>query len=268
MSDVVDTNVAPIQAPIASGPSTAPIAPIENVSPIQVSPIAEVSTPQPEISPIIESTTIQSEQPVLDASVKAETAIAPVEVKVETETNQVQPQIENIVQEIKFEPFKAPEGSNVDLATFDFVTKRLTDFVSKTKVDTSEVQKLGQDYIDSVLSIAQEVQAKTLEAQKQADDAKREKYKQDFLNDPFIGGNRKDTTINAANEWIKTHGGDANQQQEFASLMKEYGLDFHPVVLRTLSYANKNMAEGKMLAANNFPKPSEDKYSKWYGKST
>lgn len=270
MNDVVNTTVTSNEA---SAPSIAPSNPIDNIA-----PTVETCSPSPQqvqsVEPVVKADEVVVTQ---DPIVKTEEQEVKIQDNVPNETQidqtteivpPVEPEVQVTEAEIKFEPFKFPEESKVDPKSFDFVTKRLSDFVGKTKADQLEVQKLGQDYIDSVLAITQEVQKNIIESQKQAEAARREKDKQDFLNDPFIGGNRKDTTINAANEWIKTHGGDAKQQQEFADLMKEHGLDFHPVVLRTLSYANKNMAEGKMLAASDFPKSSGGKYDKWYGKST
>lgn len=163
-----------------------------------------------------------------------------------------------------YDAFKLPEGMTLEIERSGEFTKTLGEFERITKADHAEVQKLGQVLIErhavelkKAIEQAQNASLDTIKNQ-------REEWKQSFIKDPEIGGNKQETTVNAAREFIKTHGGTETQQKEFRDLMEQTGLGNHPAMIRTLAKAMSNMAEGKPLPATR-PMTQKSKIEKRYG---
>lgn len=166
-----------------------------------------------------------------------------------------------------YEEFKAPEGITLDAEQIGDFTKALAEFESKTKADHAEVQALGQGLIERhSAEVKKSIEGYTtslLDAfEKQKND-----WRESFEKDPEIGGNRKDTTVNAALEFIKTHGGTEEQKQEIHQLMDQTGVGNHPAILRLFAKAMNTMSEGKPLPATR-PVIQKSKLEKFYGATT
>jgi hypothetical protein len=102
-------------------------------------------------------------------------------------------------------------------------------------------------------------------AQQQRWDTMKTEWKDQFLADPEIGGNRTMASVNAAQQFIRTHGGSDEQQAEFRALMETSGLGNHPAMIRILAKAGAAMSEGQPLAAR-APAPVQlSKTQKLYG---
>ena len=84
------------------------------------------------------------------------------------------------------------------------------------------------------------------------------------MGDPEIGGNRWQTTVDSATNFIRTHGGTEAQQAEFHKIMDESGLGNHPAMIRILARAGAAMSEGRPLAAQ-APAVALSKTQKLYG---
>ena len=93
-------------------------------------------------------------------------------------------------------------------------------------------------------------------------------WKEAVVKDPDIGGNRLQATIDSANNFIRTHGGTQEQQNEFRSVMESSGLGNHPVIIRLLANAGRGMSEGTPLAVSRPAPAPKSKTQTLYGKSS
>lgn len=159
-----------------------------------------------------------------------------------------------------------------DFKLDDGLTKQFTDILGElelnTKADHTEVQKFGQKAVDFYIAETKknvENYNKLLSEQWQRT---QNDWKDSFLKDPEIGGNRWETTVNSALSFIRTHGGNADQQGEFKKLMNETGLGNHPAMIRLLANAGKAMAEGTPLAATRPASPPKSKVATMYGSNS
>lgn len=257
------TNSAASPAPAASDVVSSPVAsPVVETTPAANTPSVE-KVPEV-VTPAVEKT---EETPVVDK--KIETALgsdpkaeipkkddkAP-EVKVDDPKpadDTAEPKKEEAAQSVEpaplpaYEAFTLPQGVTLDDAKLVEFTKDLGEFQNMTKADQAEVQKFGQKLVDRHIAETQETLKRRDEYYVATWEKTKSDWKEAFENDPEIGGNRKETTVNAALEFIRTHGGNETQQKEFRDLMESTGLGNHPAIIRLLANANVAKAEGKPL---------------------
>lgn len=162
-----------------------------------------------------------------------------------------------------FEAFTLPEGTALDEAKLGEFTKELAEFEHLTKADHAEMQKFGQKLVErhaaEVKSAIERLQEHYVSAwQKQTSD-----WKESFEKDPEIGGNRAQTSVIAAQEFIRTHG-DESRQKDFRALMNTTGVGNHPALIYYLAKANMVMSEGKPLPGTKPPAPPQSKVTKRY----
>jgi len=165
-----------------------------------------------------------------------------------------------------YESFILPEGSTLDAERLGEFTKQLAEFELNTKADHAEVQKFGQGLVDMYLS---EVQTSIERLNKHYSDAwekQKNDWKESFIKDPDIGGNRQETTVNAALEFIRTHGGNEAQRKEFTQLMDTTGIGNHPAMIRLFANAMQTYSEGKPLPASQPMNSAKSKVERRYGK--
>lgn len=163
-----------------------------------------------------------------------------------------------------FEAFTLPEGFAPDEAKLGEFTKELAEFEHLTKADHAETQKLGQKLVERHVAEMKSAIQRLNEHyvtnwEKQASD-----WKDSFEKDPEIGGNRAQTSLNAALEFIRTHGDEA-RQADFRKLMNDTKVGNHPALIYYLAKANMVMSEGKPLPGVKPPAPPQSKVSKRYG---
>lgn len=166
-----------------------------------------------------------------------------------------------------YEEFKAPEGITLDAERVGNFTKALADFELKTKADHAEVQALGQQLVERYATEEKKSIDTYTTSLLDAFEKQKSDWRESFEKDPEIGGNRKDTTINAALEFIKTHGGSEEQKKEIHQLMDQTGVGNHPAILRLFAKAMTAMSEGKPLPATR-PLMQKSKLEKFYGSTT
>lgn len=167
-----------------------------------------------------------------------------------------------------YEAFTLPEGITADDATLGEFTKQLAEFETHTKADHAAVQEFGQTLVNRHVAEQLALTQRITEHYQNAWEKQGNDWKDAFEKDPEIGGNRRDTTLNAAQEFIRTHGGTEEQQNEFRQLMDTTKIGNHPALIRLLAKANMALSEGKPLAA---PKPSlttASKVERRYGKTS
>lgn len=260
---------APTEAPQAVAPAPAPTpAPAETPAPAVV-PEAVAPVVEPKVEPAPEAKTIMG----------AELDKKPVETpKVETpapELAQADPepkvteggQSDEPAPPPKYEAFKLPEGVTLDEKKVGNFTNLLADLEVKGKVPHELSQEFGQKLVDYYVNEVKEALDTQQKSFADAWENQKVQWKDEFLKDPEIGGNRWQTTVDSALTFIRTHGGTPEQQAEFRNLMESSGLGNHPVMIRLLANAGRAMGEGRILAATRPVAPPKSKVSTMYGKN-
>lgn len=260
---VVEATPAP--APVATPVETAPSAP-EPISEIPEAPSLLNSEVKP-ATPVVEEV-----KPVEEAPETKPTELAPQEVDKTTDeepkpTDDQGGQTEDPAPPPSFEPFVVPEGVQLDNDKVSEFTNILSELELNGKVDHALVQAFGQKAVDfHVNELKQTVENLNKLYQLNWEKTQND-WKESFLKDPELGGARANTTLDAANRFIRTHGGTPEQQKEFRELMNKSGLGNHPTMIRILANAARNLREGQPLQA---PKPApapKSKTATLYGKS-
>lgn len=285
---MADETIPTPQAPAA--PEQA-LLPVINTH-VEITTPAEISAPsaEPATTPL-RSTLLGVDPEVktdkkIEAKPEVKTVEKPVETKVETPKTEdakkdasveavkaPEQKKEEAVQSAEVAPtkptydaLKLPEGLTPDDIKLGAVTDILAD-MELAKGDHAKMQELGQKLIDQSIAHTQEVLVKQINHYIGLHNQQVETWETAFMNDPEIGGNRKDTTINAANEFIKTHGGNADQQKQLREILHSSGLGSNPAVLRTFAKAMANMAEGSPVPAKAPVPQATSKISKRYGET-
>jgi len=233
---------APALAPSPVAPALAPEA---APPPAEATVIGDALTPPPEQNP--------AEQP-------------PEQLQ-PTETPKVEGQSEEPAPLPTYEAFTLPETVKLDETKLGEFTGLLGEFESKTKADHAATQAFGQKLVDYHVS---EMQRLASDMQKQSElqrFAEREQWKKDFMADPELGGNRSQTTVDAALKFLRTHGGSDVEQQQFRELMDKSGVGNHPAMIRLLARAGQAMSEGRPLAAQQPAQMKLTRTQKMYGKA-
>lgn len=248
---VDNSSVAP--APVAPAPESAPVvppvAPVEAVqpAPVETTPVPEApKEPTPTI--LTEALKTPQEPPKTE------------EVKVEGAENQndggqsVEP-----APPPKYDAFTLPEGITLDESRVGEFTNLLSSLELEGKADHAKVQEFGQKAVEFYINEQKNTVQKLEEYYANTWEKQKTDWREATIKDPEIGGNRLQTTLDAASSFIRTHGGTAEQQAEFRSLMDSSGLGNHPAIVRLLANAGQAMSEGRPLAA---PKPVIQKQSR------
>ena len=270
---VEPTNTA-IETPVIATPAVVPASETPVVAP------AVVEAPKVEVTPVVEAPKVE---PVVEAPKPPETVLAealdkdkkPAEIKPEEKKpdSEVKPE-DKKTEEGKseepatppvYEPFTLPDDLKPDTERMKGFTDVLSQFELDTKADHAKVQEFGQKALDLYVSDIKQYTTDLTNLYKTTWEKQKIAWKEAFLKDPEIGGNRFQTTVDSAISFIKTHGGTPEQQTEFRNLMESSGLGNHPAVIRLLANANKNMAEGKPLAAVKPVTPNKSKVQTLYG---
>lgn len=290
MADEISTT----QAPAAPVPSAAPAAPVTAAVPTTpapqattvavTEPVAPAATtsPAPAAPEIKAASTLLGAEPTTDAKIdakdgapeaeKAKDGAAPDAPKTDAKSaaegadpKKEEGQSVEPAKPLTTELFKLPDGIKADDAGLGEFTKVLSE-LELAKGDRVKTQEFGQKLLDQHYTEVKNVITTVVDGLKSQFEAKKTEWKNAFENDPEIGGNRRDTTLSSANEFIRTHGGDAKQQSEFRALLEESGLGNHPAMIRVLAKAMSNMAEGRPLPATRPASQPVSKVEKRYGK--
>lgn len=228
---------APVVAPVAAPAPTPVVQPVVEaapvVAPVEAAPAPVIETPAPEPTTVmgdalkpapVEPTPVPEAAPIPEGQT-ADPAPPPV-----------------------FDAFALPAGLTFKEGRIGEFTNLLGSFETETKADHAKVQALGQQLLDRHVAEMQGALAEAQRATAAERDARFTGWKDQFLQDPEIGGNRWQTTIDSAREFIRTHGGTEAQQAEFRAVMDETGVGNHPAFIRLLANAGVRMSEGRPLA--------------------
>jgi hypothetical protein len=243
-----ETNTpAPVEA-------AAPVAPVAE-TPVTEIPVTETpATAETQDTTTVEPTILGEEPPkeTVETPVdeqKAEKPKTDSEAKTEDTTKTEEGQSEEPAPPPVYEDFTVPEGVTLDAAQVKEFTTLLSELELEGKTNHELVQKFGQKAVDFHIAQVKQAIENVTKLYQQTWENQKTQWKENFLKDPEIGGNRFQTTVDAARSFIKAHGGSEEQQAEFRSLMETTGLGNHPAMIRLLANAGRKMSEGKPLAA-------------------
>lgn len=287
MADPINAQIAPVVTPPATETTQAVAAPApaqasaEIVAPTAVVPepikASETSPVEPAKGSPEATPTVTAAEPPKE-EVKTETLLgepekpkpveptAPVvpEVKAEGQENNEGGQTEKAPPPT-YEPWKLPDDVKLDDARVGEFTNLLSELELTGKADHATVQEFGQKAVDFHISEVKRVVEDYSKAIHTAWDKQKTDWKESFLKDPDIGGNRSQTTVDAARNFIRSHGGSQEQQTEFRTLMETSGLGNHPAMIRILASAYRDLAEGGSLAASRPVSAPKSKITTLYG---
>lgn len=262
-----NTTITPVPAIPNPIPTPAPVVPVAAVVETPVTP------------PVIETPVVVAQEAapvetVLGEALKpVEPVVAPVEIPPIAEAPKADATKTEGDQSVepapppKYEPFKIPEGFQADQERLTKFTDLLGDLEVKGKAEHSFVQEFGQKAVEFHLNEVKNTVDSLTKLYQTTWENQKLAWKDQFLKDPEMGGNKFQTTIDSALTFIRTHGGTAEQQAEFRSLMETSGLGNHPVMIRLLAKAGRAMSEGTPLAATKPVQPPKSKTQTMYGKS-
>lgn len=254
----VETNTSPIVSPT---PVEAPVAPvIETVAPTPA-PVVEVAPEAP-----------KAPETVLGEALKPAEAPKPAV----TDPTEAKPEVKETeggqsdepAPPPKYEPFSLPEGITLDDGKLGEFTGLLAELETSGKASHEAVQAFGQKAVEFYVNEAKSIVDNVTKLYQTTWDKQKVTWKEQFLADPEIGGNRFQTTVDSALTFIRTHGGTTEQQQEFRTLMESSGLGNHPTMIRLLANAGKSMSEGTPLVATTPVSAPKSKITTMYGSNT
>lgn len=252
-SSPVVTPVAPaspeVTPVVTSDINIAPVAPTEPVQPAPVETAPAPEAPK-ELAPTILGEALQTPP---EAPKTEEVKVDASEVKDEGGQS-VEP-----APPPKYDAFTLPEGVSLDEKSVGDFTNLLSSLELEGKADHAKVQEFGQKAVEFYINEQKNAVQKLEEHYANAWEQQKTDWREATVKDPEIGGNRLQTTLDSALTFIRTHGGTAEQQAEFRSLMDSSGLGNHPAIVRLLANAGRAMSEGRPLAA---PKPVATKQSR------
>lgn len=259
-----------VETPVQATPVVADPAPV--VAPIVVETppvVAPVETPAIVETPKVEPAKVETlladaldKNPVEVKPADGEVKVPPVEGdQSKTESNQSDEPAPLPV----YDTFTVPEGVTLDDERVKKFTEILGDLETKSKAEHALVQEFGQKAVDFHVSEVKKAVDDVNTYIKTAWERQKTEWKDSFLSDPDIGGNRFQTTVDSARTFIRTHGGNADQQAEFRNLMETSGLGNHPAMIRLLANAGRAMSEGQPLAAVKPVSQSKSKTQTLYG---
>lgn len=136
-------------------------------------------------------------------------------------------------------------------------TSLLGEYEKKVMADPKSIhtafQELGQEMMNRHIAEVQNLTAKLKTDQatqtEEAKSAQLKSWKEEVEKDSVYGGNRLETTINAAEKAIKTYGGDAKEQQEFRDVLMSTGLINNKAMIRMLANVTSARPSPVPLAA-------------------
>jgi hypothetical protein len=164
-----------------------------------------------------------------------------------------------------YEAFTLPEGVKADEGRLGEFSKLLGEF-ENLKADHTGYQQFGQKLVDFHVAEVQRQMEALNKSYSEYWANQKTKWAEEFKSDPDIGGKRWESTLSAADKFIRTHGGSAEEQKQIRDLLSSSGLGNHTRIIGLFAKAMSGMQEGKPLPAQQ-PVPAKlSKIAKMYGK--
>lgn len=251
------TPAASTEAVTTTAPEAAPAAET------QTTVLAEALDKPTETTPT-ESKPAEGDKPAVEA--KPAEGDKPAETKPAEETKAPDGQSDEPAPPPTYEPFTMPENVKLDAERLTKFTEILSGLETDGKVSHELMQQFGQKAVDFHIQEVTKTMDDYTKFLQTSWERQKTQWKDDFVKDPEIGGNRMDTSVNAARDFIRTHGGTPEQQKELRDVLDSSGLGNHRALIRLMAKANSVMAEGQPLKANQ-PVTQTSKLQKMYGNS-
>ncbi len=229
---------APVEAPASTAPTRpAEVAPAPSPEPAAPAEPAQPAEPAKPLSPLAQAAAeLPKEEP--------------------------KPEPEAPSEPVNYE-FKLPEGVPVNqeaLAAF-------TGMLAEHKLPAEHGQKL----IDLHLAEIDRLRQQMAEHQQQVFDQTRETWRQQFEQDPELGGNRRQTTINTAVGFLRHFASDDAHFNRLIQAGEVTGWNDHPDFIRLLANAAKGLAtlyrEPSPIVPMSPAPQNTSRYSRRYGAS-
>ena len=264
MADEV-TQVSPTPVTVSDSP-TEPVVEASSSAPPTVEtpePVVEqVAAPKP-----VEETLLGAEPPKVE-SPKTEVpkeSVDGAKPQPETESKEEVTQSDKPAPLPSYDEWKLPEGATPFKEGIETFNQYLGEFQTKSKADQAETQTFGQKLVDYHVERLTDALQKQQQFMVQNWENTKNAWKDAFIADPEIGGNRQDTTLEAARTFIRAHGGNDEQRGELLKLFNDTGIGNHPALIRLLAKANMAMSEGRPLAAQKPAVVQASKVARRYG---
>lgn len=257
MSETID---APAPARAAHVIDVPPPAPVSSPAPVAAVPEA---SPAPTLEAPLPSDPAPAQAPT-PAPVQAPQSTLlggpdkPVEQPAPGDANAPEGQSVEPAPPPTYEPFTLPEGVTLSQP------ERLEAYTS-TLGKFGISQEGGQELISMHLAEITQRENAIRTEHANAETAREQEWRQQTQQDPEIGGNRLQTTLDSVHQFIRTHGGNAAEQAEALKVLNETKVGSNPTILRLLSRAGSTMSEGKPLAAAAPPSLPKSNTQKLYG---
>lgn len=251
---------APVAAP--TSPTPEPVAPpVSAAAPVSDAAPASAVPEAPPVTPA--APTLLSPDPVkpADPAAKpAEGAPAPAAEPAKDGSPSAEP-----APLPTYEPFVLPEGFTAQDERLGDFSKLLGEFESGAK-SHDDVQKFGQSLVDTHVSEMRELTNRIHQSYAMNWDNLKADWIKKFESDPEIGGNRAETSLKEAKQFINTHGGKPEQVAAFYKALQDTGAANHPDVVRFFVNANNSESfRTPQPVPAQTPALKESKTSKWYG---
>lgn len=164
-----------------------------------------------------------------------------------------------------YDDWSLPEELTVDKDRIGQFNQMLGEFQVLTKADQAKTQEFGQKLVDYHVSELKQALEYHQKANYQFWEKQQSDWKTAFENDPEIGGNRKETTLKAANEMIRLHGGTAEQQKSLVDSLVNTGMANNPDLVRLLANIGRSFSEGRPVPASKPAPTVTSKVARRYG---
>lgn len=253
----------PVIAPSALGPDTSSEKPLE--TPVESKQTVETANPEEKSSEIAKADERPAEGSKVE--VKAEEAKKdekPAEAKTEEKSVETKAE-QKPIEPPKFEALVLPEGVKLEDKQLGEIDSMFGNFEIVSKAPHEEVQKLRQGMVEYGIGFVKDALAQSQKQTQDYWDAKTKEFREAYEKDPEIGGNRKDTTTEAARQFISQHAGSPEHAAEVRKLLYDHKLADHPTIIRLLANANLARSEGKPLPAQKAVPAKLGKLDRFYG---
>lgn len=257
-------------APVVETPVVAPVETVQvDPAPVENTPAPVVETPS---ESVVEAP--KKDDPTLLGETK-ESDPAPV---VETPPVEEAPKVEETVVETKeggqseepapppsYEAFQVPEDVQLDSERITEFTKLLSDLEVTGRADHAAMQEFGQKALDFHVNEQKKLVETITKTQVETWEKTVLGWKDETIADPEYGGNRIQTTLDSANQFIRTYGGPAEQQKELREILNVSGIGNRLAVVRLFANAGKALSEGRPLAASTPVSAPKSRTATMYG---
>lgn len=185
---------------------------------------------------------------------------------------------EALAAEGQKEPEAQPEGEAAQPPSYEFQfpdgyaasEERMAPFAAFLG-EAGLNQEQGQRLIDMHIAEQQHLRDRLMEEQHALFNKTREGWRQEFEEDPELGGNRRQTTINSVVGFLRHFATDADHLRRVMDVWDFTGAGDHPDVIRLLANAARGMSqqykEGAPVGAGQPAPQPESRYRRRYNAS-